>query len=171
MEHRRKLPYRQSTTRFTIQNVPPDDSRTFSLILAGDFNRHHPAWGDNHTQPRFIEDAGVSLAEFQPSIVPRKRIQPRHGDEFTYTARTNPEFAGNGEPTGRVTTKEVRQLIDGPKDIIHHQTTLIQATKEELQELEHDQNVLLAQNEKLHEEIQALRAQIETTPSTPPTRL
>jgi hypothetical protein len=69
-----------------------------------------------------------------------------------------------------VTTKEVRQLIDSLKDIIHHQTTLIQATKDELQEVKHDQNVLQAQNEKLHEEIRALRAQVETLPSTPPVR-
>lgn len=31
--------------------------RAFSLILAGDFNRHYPAWGNNHTQPRLVEDA------------------------------------------------------------------------------------------------------------------
>jgi hypothetical protein len=27
------------------------------VILSGDFNRHHPMWGGNHIQPRFIEDA------------------------------------------------------------------------------------------------------------------
>lgn len=35
-----------------------------------------------------------------------------------------------------------------------------------LQEVKHDQNVLQAQNEKLHEEVRALRAQIEALPST-----
>jgi hypothetical protein len=29
-----------------------------SIILSGDFNRHHLAWGGNHIQPRFTEDAG-----------------------------------------------------------------------------------------------------------------
>ncbi|KAJ5340350.1 hypothetical protein N7541_009474 [Penicillium brevicompactum] len=111
-----------------------------------------------------------SLEEFQPSIVPRKRRQPRHGDEFTSAARAKPEFAGNGEPTGRVTTKEVRQLIDGLKDIIQRQRSLIQTTKDELQEVKRDRNVLLAQNEKPNEEIRALRAQIEAVSSTPPTR-
>ncbi|KAI3093180.1 hypothetical protein CBS147333_10127 [Penicillium roqueforti] len=48
----------------TIQNVTRDDSRTFSLILAGDFNRHHLAWGSNHIQPRFIEDAGELINFF-----------------------------------------------------------------------------------------------------------
>lgn len=111
-----------------------------------------------------------SSTDFQPSIVPRKRRQLRHGDEFTSAPRSNPEFAGTGEQTGRVTTKEVRQLIDSLKDIIHHQATLIQATKDELQELKHEQNILHAQNEKLHEEIRALRGQVEMPPSTPPTR-
>ncbi|KAJ5334750.1 reverse transcriptase [Penicillium brevicompactum] len=60
---------------------------------------------------------------------PRKRRPPRHSNEFTSTPRSNPEFASNGESTGRVTTKEARQLIDDLKDIIHHQTTLIQANK------------------------------------------
>jgi hypothetical protein len=32
----------------TIQNVIRDDNRIFSLILTGDFNHHHPAWGSNH---------------------------------------------------------------------------------------------------------------------------
>lgn len=111
-----------------------------------------------------------SSSDFQPSIVPRKRRQLLHGDKITSAPRSNPEFAVTDEHTGRVTTKEVRQLIDSLKDIIHHQTTLIQATKNELQELKHDQNVLQAQIEKLHEEIRALRGQVETPPSTPPTR-
>lgn len=32
----------------TIQNVIRDDNRIFSLILTGDINHHHPAWGSNH---------------------------------------------------------------------------------------------------------------------------
>ncbi|KAI3096012.1 hypothetical protein CBS147333_9648 [Penicillium roqueforti] len=85
-----------------------------------------------------------SSTDFQPSITPRKRRQLRHGDELTSAPRTNPEFAGTGEHTGRVTTKEVRQLIDSLEDIIHHQTTLIQATQDELQELKHGQNAAVA---------------------------
>jgi hypothetical protein len=60
-----------------------------------------------------------------------------------------------------VTTKEVRQLIHSLKEIITHQTTVIESTKAEILEVKHDQNVLRDQNEKLREEIQALRAQIE----------
>jgi endonuclease/exonuclease/phosphatase (EEP) superfamily protein YafD len=48
----------------TIQDATRDDSRTFSLILAGDFNRHHPAWGSNQIQPQFVEDAGELINFF-----------------------------------------------------------------------------------------------------------
>ena len=109
-----------------------------------------------------------SVEDFEPQIVPRKRRQPRQGDEFVSTPRSNPEFAG--ESTGRVTTKEVWKLIDTLKDIIHHQTTLIESTQSELQEVKHNQNVLQEQNEKLQEEVRALRTQLEALPSAPPAR-
>jgi hypothetical protein len=48
----------------TIQNILQDNSRKTSIILSGDFNRHHPAWGGNHIQPRFIEDAGELIDFF-----------------------------------------------------------------------------------------------------------
>lgn len=62
------------------------------------------------------------------------------------------------------------KLIHELKDIINHQTTLIESTKSELEEVKHDQNVLREQNEKLHEEVIALRTQIETAPPASPTR-
>jgi hypothetical protein len=37
------------------------------------------------------------------------------------------------------------------KEIINHQTTVIESTKAEILEVKHDQNVLRDQNEKLHE--------------------
>lgn len=111
-----------------------------------------------------------SLENFEPSIVPRKRRQPRHGDEAAAGPRSNPEFASASDTNGRVTTKEVRRLIDSLKEIITHQTALIESTKAEILEVKHDQNVLQAQNEKLHEEVRALREQVEAPPPTPPTR-
>ena len=48
----------------TIQDTVRDSSRATGLILAGDFNRHHPAWGGNHIQPRFIEDASEVIDFF-----------------------------------------------------------------------------------------------------------
>jgi hypothetical protein len=45
---------------------------------------------------------------------------------------------------------------------------LIESTKAEIEEVKHDQNVLREQNEKLHEEVRAPRAQIETTTQAPP---
>lgn len=50
-------------------------------------------------------------------------------------------------------------------DMIHCQTALIESTKAELQEIEHNQNVLHRQNQKLQEEVKALRAQLESPPA------
>jgi cell division protein FtsB len=52
-----------------------------------------------------------------------------------------------------VTTKEVWKLIGTLKDIIRHQTAVIESTQNELQEIKHNQHVLQEQNEKLHEEV------------------
>jgi hypothetical protein len=54
-----------STIQNTIQTTLQDDNRSACIILSGDFNRHHPAWGSNHIQPRFIEDAGEVIDFFQ----------------------------------------------------------------------------------------------------------
>lgn len=107
-----------------------------------------------------------TLEEFEP-IVPRKRRSPRNRNEATTVAYSDPEFAGSQDNNGRVTTKEVHQLIHSLKEIITHQTTVIESTKAEILEVKHDQNILRDQNDKLREEIQALREQIEgqKTPS------
>lgn len=62
------------------------------------------------------------------------------------------------------------KLIDSLKLIIHHQTAVIELTKAEIEEVKRDQNVLRHQNEKLHEEVRAPRAQMEATPPAPPPR-
>jgi hypothetical protein len=36
-----------------------------TVIPSGDFNRHHPMWGGNYIQPRFIKDAGELITFFQ----------------------------------------------------------------------------------------------------------
>lgn len=41
----------------TIQSTTQENRRPTNLILSGDFNRHHQAWGSNDIQPRFVEDA------------------------------------------------------------------------------------------------------------------
>lgn len=47
-----------------IQKTLQDNNRTTAIVLSGDFNRHHPAWGGNHIQPLFIEDAGELIDFF-----------------------------------------------------------------------------------------------------------
>jgi hypothetical protein len=42
-----------------------NEQRSTSIIVSGDFNRHHPMWGGNHVPPRFIEDASDLIDFFQ----------------------------------------------------------------------------------------------------------
>jgi hypothetical protein len=49
----------------TITDALQDDRRLTTVVLSGDFNRHHPTWGGNHIQPRFIEDASELIDFFQ----------------------------------------------------------------------------------------------------------
>lgn len=104
-----------------------------------------------------------TIEDFQPRVTGIAPLIPnkgtRSGESFTPL-----------EGTGRATTREVWKLIDSLKDIIHHQTALIECTRGEIQEVKHDQNVLQEQNEKLHEEVRALRAQIEAVSPAPQTR-
>lgn len=62
----------QNTITATLQ----DDRRSTSVILAGDFNRHHRTWGGNRIKPRFVEDASDLITFFQAnslhSCLPRE---------------------------------------------------------------------------------------------------
>jgi hypothetical protein len=49
----------------TITAALRDGRRSTSVVLAGDFNRHHPTWGGNHIQPRLIEEASDLITFFQ----------------------------------------------------------------------------------------------------------
>ncbi|OQE11167.1 hypothetical protein PENFLA_c080G06013 [Penicillium flavigenum] len=107
--------------------------------------------------------ASFSVEDFQPRVsIDAGQIigkRTRNGEAYT-----------PAEGTGRITTREVWKLIDNLKDIIHRQTTLIESTKADLEEVKHDQNVLREQNDRLHKEVRALRAQIETSPQPSPPR-
>ena len=106
--------------------------------------------GDDH-QARAVINAA--------SVLNESRKRTRSGDAFTPS-----------DPAGRITTKEVWKLIGSLKDVIRHQTAAIESTQSELQEIKHSQNVLQEQNEKLYEEVKALRAQVESTPAVTATR-
>jgi ribonuclease HI len=70
----------------TIAAAMQNEQRSTSIILSGDFNRHHPMWGGNHIPPRFIEDASDLITFFQTynlsSCLPRGTA--------TYWALNNP---------------------------------------------------------------------------------
>jgi ribonuclease HI len=53
-----------SAIHHTIQENTQNNRRPTCLILSGDFNRHHPAWGNNNIQPRFVEEAGELINFF-----------------------------------------------------------------------------------------------------------
>jgi hypothetical protein len=88
----------------------------------------------------------------------------------TSTPRSNPEFTNPADNNWRVTTKEVRQLIDGLKEIIAHQISVTESTRTKLQEVIEDKQTLKSQNKELHEEARALRTQIEGLETTLPTK-
>ncbi|KAI2734857.1 hypothetical protein DTO013E5_9136 [Penicillium roqueforti] len=86
----------------------------------------------------------------------------------TKTQETTNGFTG--EDLSTRTTVENRKRTRsgdafGPSDPAGRITT-----KEELQEIKHNQHVLQEQNEKLHDEVKALRTQIETNPPTTATK-
>lgn len=125
-----------------------------------------PPTGGAEPPPTNTQNTTVSFSveDFQPRVTigspgspSESRKRTRSGDAFTPS-----------ENSGRVTTKEVWKLIGTLKDIIRHQTAVIEATQSELQEVKHNQNVLQEQNEKLQEEMRALRTQLEALPSAPP---
>jgi cell division protein FtsB len=76
---------------------------------------------------------------------------------------TYPERALDESPN-----RKVRRQIDNLKDRITHQSRVIESTKAELMEVNHDQKVHKAQNDELREEVQGLRAQIENLSRTSP---
>jgi hypothetical protein len=122
-----------------------------------------PPAGPPEATPTSTQVTNFSVEDFQPRVtniatrVTRKR--GRHNENYA------PE-----ENTGRVTTREVWKLIDELKDIVHRQSTLIESTKTELQEVKRGQNVLQEQNQKLYEEVKALRAQLDRPPPAPSAR-
>lgn len=124
-----------------------------------------PPAGGPEPHPTNTQESNTSFSveDFQPQIplepLPGSRKRTRSGDTFIAL-----------ETTGRITTREVWKLIDSLKLIIQHQTVLLETTKTEIEEVKHGQNILRDQNEKLHEEVRALRAQLEANPPVPQSR-
>ena len=106
-----------------------------------------------------------ALDNSNSTTAPRTRRQARPSDGHITATRS--ETTRSGDNNGRVTTRDICRLIEGLKETIAYQTELIQSTKNELLEVKHDQNVLQTQNEKLHEEVRALRTHIDALPPPP----
>ncbi|KAI2867039.1 hypothetical protein CBS11852_11467 [Aspergillus niger] len=114
---------------------------------------------------------GNDALENSESTTTRKTRRQARADNHQDQANSliiEPSTAGTNTP--RVTTKEIRQIIEHLQHTIEKQTTLIQATRTELREVKHNQRELQTQNEKLQDEIQTLRTQIEGLDAPNPTR-
>jgi endonuclease/exonuclease/phosphatase (EEP) superfamily protein YafD len=70
----------------SITTATQNEQRATSIIVSGDFNRHHPMWANNYIAPRLIEDASDLIDFFQAhslhSCLPRGTA--------TYWAFNNP---------------------------------------------------------------------------------
>ncbi|KAJ5515933.1 hypothetical protein N7527_007493 [Penicillium freii] len=127
-----------------------------------------PPTGGPEPPPTNIQETitSFSVEDFQPRVTIGSSGSPSESRKRT---RSGDAFAPS-ENSGRVTIKEVWKLIGTLKDIIRHQTVVIESTQNGLQEIKYNQNVLQEQNEKLYEEVKALRTQIETSLSASPSR-
>ncbi|OQD73323.1 hypothetical protein PENANT_c209G08068, partial [Penicillium antarcticum] len=105
-----------------------------------------------------------------PTTTVRTRRHTRVESEQTHAAPEPVELTNTGTGTGRVTTREIWQIIVRLQHTIEEQTTLIHATRSELREVKDNQNELQTQNEKLQEEILALRSQVDGLNTPSPTR-
>ncbi|KAJ9488819.1 hypothetical protein VN97_g4470, partial [Penicillium thymicola] len=114
-----------------------------------------------------VIDASGNLA---PTTTVRTRRQTRVESEQTEAAPEPVELTNTGPSAGRVTTREIWQIIVHLQRTIEEQTTLIHATRSELREVKDKQNELQTQNEKLQEEILALRSQVDGLNTPSPTR-
>lgn len=87
----------------------------------------------------------------EPRNAPRTRRQTRLEEDNAHANSFSAETDNSGTNNGRVTTKEIRQIIDHLQHTINKQTALIQATRTELREVKNNQGELQAQNETLRE--------------------
>lgn len=80
------------------------------------------------------------------------------------------ELTNTGPSAGRVSTREIWQIIVHLQHTIEEQTTLIHATRTEPREVKANQNEVQTQNEKLEGDIIALQSQVDAQNAPSPTR-
>lgn len=131
-----------------------------------------PLTGDSEPYPTNSQETTSIFSEelFQPTLPLTQRLgkRRRNGSVSVTIPIANPEFAGLEAGSGRVTTKEVWRLIDSFKEIITHQTNVIESARAEILEIKTEQQTLKSQNAELQGGLHALREKLEppTTAST-----
>ncbi|GAA3296697.1 hypothetical protein GCM10020218_080510 [Dactylosporangium vinaceum] len=86
----------------SITAATQNEQHPTTIIISGDFNRHHPMWGGNHIEPRFIEDASDLIDFLQTynlhSCLPRGTAtywalnNPGQNSTIDQTVTDNPEL-------------------------------------------------------------------------------
>ncbi|KAI3015386.1 hypothetical protein CBS147347_11193 [Aspergillus niger] len=125
-----------------------------------------PAGGPENT-PRTPENSARDRDEAGPLPVRKGRATRAQTKNVTIPAV---EFPSLEDGKTRITTQVVGSLINNLKDIIQHQSTIIESTQRELQQLRNEQQILQNQNLQLIKEVRDLRARFDTWAASPQPR-
>jgi hypothetical protein len=118
-----------------------------------------PARGDAPQQNASGVTKLFTFENLPPSESTRRKKRLRNRTSFGDDGGEIPETTTPKESNGRVTTQELRRLIEELTEVITDQTNIIN-------EIRADQQVLKTQNVELQEQIQTLRGQLEAASTT-----
>jgi hypothetical protein len=122
---------------------------------------------DPETAPRTPENSARDGGE--ATLPPVRRGRSARLQNQTTTIPTV-EFPSLEDGKTRITTQVVGNLINNLKDIIEHQSKIIESTRHEIKEIRNEQQTLRDQNLNLLKEVHDLRAQIENWTASPQTK-
>jgi FtsZ-binding cell division protein ZapB len=97
--------------------------------------------------------------QLPPSESTRRKKRLRDRGSLGDGATDSPETTCNKETNGRVTTQELRRLIEDLKEVITNQSKVIQ-------EIKADQQAIKSQNVELQKQIHTLQEQLVAAPAT-----
>jgi hypothetical protein len=122
---------------------------------------------DPETAPRTPENSARDGGEATLPPVRRGRSARLQNQNTTIPTV---EFPSLEDGKTRITTQVVGNLINNLKDIIEHQSKIIESTRHEIKEIRNEQQTLRDQNLNLLKEVHDLRAQIENWTASPQTK-
>ncbi|KAI3018370.1 hypothetical protein CBS147347_9634 [Aspergillus niger] len=123
-----------------------------------------PPAGDPENTPRTPKNSARDRDEAGPLPVRKGRATRAQTEYMTIPAI---EFPSLEDGKTRITTQVVGSLINNLKDIIQRQSTIIDSTQQELQQIRNEQQTLQNQNLQLIKEVHDLRARFDTWAAFP----